>query len=149
MAHIEDQDNTESPFVAALNKALDGEPDNVKLAAIEAANKAFTDPDVIQHLAANVLKSEPVMAKITKAAQDYAREIVQKKTKETDDQVADLKTRIAQVEMMAKSPQPQVRRPEPNPMGAHYRQMAAHTDDTALRRGYEQLAAEHDTRSVN
>ncbi|WP_445186767.1 hypothetical protein ACTXG6_06030 [Pseudonocardia sp. Cha107L01] len=145
MAQTSDQ-----PFVAALNKALAGEPVNVKIAAVEAATKALSDPDVIKSLAASVLMSEPVMAKITKAAQDHARELVEKAQKDNEAFVADMKGRLDVVEKMARVGQPAVRpQPEPNPMGQRYRQLAAQTDDRVLRAGYEQLAGEHDIRSVN
>lgn len=166
MAHIESSETEPDPLRVALRaaltksmtteltKALGSYDTTVQVAAanaaVDAAITALSDPDVTRALAGSLLKSAPVMAKITELSKTYTQEIFEKKRKEDDAFVSDMKARLDVVEKAARVTQPAIRpQAEPNPMGQHYRRLAQQTDDRALRAGYEQLAGEHDIRGLN
>lgn len=165
MAHIEGQTEPDPLRVALraaltksmtteLTKALGSYDTTVQVAAanaaVDAAITALSDPDVTRALAGSLLKSAPVIAKITELSKTYTQEIFDKELAKTAAWTADMKARLDRVEAAARVSQPAIRpQAEPNPMGQHFRRLAQQTDDRALRQGYEQLAGEHDIRGLN
>lgn len=97
------------------------------------------------------IQSSPELLKVIKDIADEAAAENLTRTIDMQNTITSMNARIDQVlaTVQAGAHHPVRRAPEPNPLASHYRRLAEQTDDRVLRQGYEQLASEHDIRSVN